>query len=429
MVAISRFLIPLLSFLWITSTVLCQGLPSAVPEDVGLSSERLNRISKVLQEFVDQKKISGMVTLVARHGKVAHLEAFGMKDIEAGEQMRVDTMFRIASMTKPVTAVAAMILYEEGHFLLSDPISRYIPEFKNPRVLVPSSPGDVSSRAYTIVPAKSEITILNLLNHTSGLTYGAGYLGEFYRDAGISNGLSSTEGTIGDMVKKLAKLPLYHHPGEDATYGLSLDVLGYIVEIVSGIPLDRFFHERIFNPLDMNDTYFYPPEDKLHRVAALYARNEKGGIDSQQERKIPSVLLGPRTYFAGGGGLVSTISDYARFAQMLLNGGELDGVRLLSRKTVELMTTNSLGELYILKDYNDTRATHGDKYGLGLGIRTERGDIESIGTFGWGGAFHTLFWVDPKEDMVGIFMSQLQASGNLYQHKKFRILAYQAIVD
>jgi CubicO group peptidase (beta-lactamase class C family) len=268
-----------------------------------------------------------------------------------------------------------------------------------------------------------------LLNHTSGITYGGEKLGEYYRKAGITSGLSSTGGAIGDMVKKLVQLPLNHNPGDEWAYGLNQDVLGYLIEVISGMTLDRFLQERIFEPLGMKDTFFYPPDDKLLRVAPLYSKNKSGGIDRQPAEAASALYHGPRTYFSGGGGLHSTISDYARFAQMLLNGGELDGVRLLSRTAVKLMTTDSTGGIDILKDSPDTRATHGDRYGLGLGIRACEGDIESIGTFGWGGAFNTLFWVDPKEGMIGIFMSQLGGESDKSQHRKFRVLAYQAIID
>ena len=411
--------------LLLVRTVSPQELPTAAPEKVGLSSDRLNRIGPVMQTYVDEKRIPGYVTLIARRGKVVHLETFGLMDTESGKTMRTDTIFRIASMTKPITATAAMILYEEGHFLLSDPVSKYIPEFKGMQILVPSSSGD----SHSLIPAKREITIRHLLNHTSGITSGSGVLNEYYRKAGISSGSRAKNGTIGDMVKKLAGLPLAHHPGAAWSYGLSNDVIGYFIEVISGMPLDEFFRERIFEPLGMKDTYFYPPEEKLPRLATYYIVNKDGSLNRQPKEATEAMFYGPRTYFSGGGGLCSTVSDYFRFAQMLLNGGELDSIRILGRKTVELMTTDSTGGIDILNDSPDIRATQGDRYGLGLGFRFYPGDIESIGTFGWGGAYHTLFWVDPKEEMVGIFMSQVRGERDKSQLRKFRILSYQAIID
>ncbi len=415
----------LLFLVWFAPCVCGQGLPYVSPENVGMSLERLRRISPVMEQYVEQNRIAGAVTLIARHGKTVYLNKFGMMDIEADKSMRTDAIFRIASMSKPITCTAIMILLEEGHFLLSDPISKFIPEFRNPQVLESSSTDD----SFTLVSAKREITIKHLLNHTSGITYGSGSHGEFYRKAGISSGLFRTKGTIGEMVKKLAGLPLNHHPGDGWSDGLSQDVLGYLIEVVSGMPLDKFLQKRIFEPLGMKDTFFYIPEDKQERLTSLYSLKNNSVLEKQPGGAVEAGFPGERTYFSGGGGLCSTISDYVRFSQMLLNRGELDGVRILSRKTVELMTTDSTGGIKILQDTDDTRATHGDSYGLGLGIRTEPGDIESQGTFGWGGAFYTLFWIDPKEDLIGIFMTQLQSGVDKSLHRKFRILAYQAIVD
>ena len=305
------------------------GLPATIPEKVGLSSERLKRIDKVMQEYVDENKIAGAVTLVVRRGKVAHLGTYGMADIEADKPMQANTIFRIASMTKPITSVAVMMLYEEGHFLLSDPISRYIPEFKDPQVLVPSSTGD----GYTTVPAKAEITIRQLLSHTSGISYlfmGREYIAKLYQNASISDGLTQTKGTIGDNVRRLAGLPLYSQPGEAWEYSLSVDVLGYFIEVISGMTLAELFRERIFRPLRMDDTYFYLPADKVSRLAALYAPAPDGGLDEFPETPVEFGYLvmsstfhysGPRTYYSGGGGLLSTASDYAHFLQMMLNGG------------------------------------------------------------------------------------------------------------
>ena len=422
--------------LWLARSVSGQGLPIAAPEEVGLSSERLERIGTVMQKYVDENQLAGAVIMVARHGKAAYLETFGTMDIDEKKPMRTDTIFRIASMSKAITSTAVMMLYEEGHFLLSDPISKYIPEFKNAQVLVPESPGDASSLPYSLVPAHRDITIRHLLNHTSGLTYQWNqYLGEIYFNAGITHGLIQDKSTIGEKVKILADLPLLHHPGEAYEYSLSIDVLGYLVEVVSGMTLDEFFQERLFKPLGMKDTFFFIPEEKLSRLSAVYHPDQEGGIKRLPETPVgdaPFVYSasypyqGPRSYFSGGGGLCSTISDYARFCQMMLNGGELDGVRLLSRKTVELMTTNSIGDLYI-----DNRFL-GDKFGLGFGIRTERGrydELESIGTYMWGGFWNTLFWIDPQEELICIIMSQLYPNDGNEGLNIFRVLASQAIID
>ncbi|MFC1606775.1 serine hydrolase domain-containing protein [Candidatus Latescibacterota bacterium] len=401
-----------------------QGLPTAKPEEVGLSTERLERIRPVMEEYIRQNKVVGCITFLARRGKIVHLETAGQMDREASLPMKVDTIFRLASMTKPVTAVAAMILYEEGKFLLSDPVSKYIPEFRDMQVLVPDSSGI----SHTLVPAKSEITVRQLLNHTSGLTYGGGNLAQYYRNAGVSSGLRSLNGTIGDMVKKLAGLPLNHHPGEKWAYGLSQDVLGYLVEVLSGLPMGRFYHEKIFAPLGMHDTAFYPQKEKADRFAPPY-RFAGDTIKRMSADMVTGYLDGPGTYFSGGGGLCSTVSDYARFCQMLLNGGELDGIRLLSRATVDLIRTDSTGGIPILTKADNYRATQGDRYGLGVGIRADIEEMESVGNFGWGGAYHTLAWIDPQEDMFGLFMAQLSGMPDKSQLLKFRIMSYSAIID
>lgn len=402
-------------------------LPRATPESVGLSSERLARIRPLIQQYVDQGKIAGTVTLIMRKGKAAHIEAIG--NMDEGKPMREDAIFRIASMTKAVTSVAVMTLFEEGKILLDDPISKYIPEFKNAQVAIPGE----DKKSFTLVPAKTAITIRHLLTHTSGITYrfiSTEPWAKLYKEAGISDGLTQTEGTIGDNIKKLAKLPIMHQPGERFSYGLNTDVLGYLIEVVSGMTLDQFFQKRIFEPLQMKDTHFFLPEDKLPRLAAVYNQLPDGRIkrmnDEPDERNylVYSASFhykGPRTFYSGGAGLVSTIADYARFLQMTLNGGELDGARVLSRKSVELMTTNHVGELF---------GSQG--FGLGFSVVRDLGkddELGSVGQYGWGGFFHTNFFVDPKEKMIGIFMSQLYPANDLRLHERFRSLAYQSISD
>lgn len=415
----SRITIVSLVALLLTAS-LSYGQPPVVvkPETVGMSSERLARLDKVLKQYTDEKKIPGSVALIARHGKVCFLKTYGMSDIEAGIPTKYDSMYRIASMSKAITTTAVMMLYEEGRFLLNDPVSNFIPEFRDMKVIVPDSTG----KSYTLVPAKGPITIRHLLNHTAGITYGGGPLADYYKNAGMTVGLTPTNGTIGEMIRKLAGLPLISQPGEQFQYGMSIDVLGYLVEVVSGMTFDRFLETRIFQPLGMKDTCFILPKDKLPRLARLYRLNSSGVL--VKDAVDPSYLC-TQTYFSGGAGLVSTAPDYYKFAQMLLNGGKYPGGRLLSRKTVELMSTNSIGDLYAA-----FRVTSGDKFGYGLGIRSERGvydELESLGILGWDGAFHTRFWIDPKEDLIGVFMIQSDASTKI--NTRFRVLAYQAIDD
>jgi CubicO group peptidase (beta-lactamase class C family) len=374
-----------------------QGLPKGIPETLGLSSQRLSRIDTVMNNFVSKGKMPGMVALVARHGKVAYFKSFGKADIESGRDMHTDAMFRIASMSKAVTSVAIMTLYEHGYFLLTDPISKFIPEFKNPKVVMKSPTSD----SIILVPAKSEITIRELLNHTSGITYGDGLQAPYYQKAGMTVGLLPTEGTIEDKVTALARLPLLCEPGTAFHYGMSVDVLGYLVEVISHKTLDQYVKQNILDPLKMPDTYFSIPADKFPRLASLYQLNRAGKLD-KVTKYFP--YPAPQTYFSGGAGLVSTATDYSRFAQMLLNKGQLDGVRILSRKTVELMSTNSIGDLFIFNPFKHN-GIMGDKFGYGFGIRTERGvydELESMGQFGWDGAFYTRFWVDPKEDIIAV---------------------------
>ena len=415
------FFLILLSTAWIAPG---QGLPATVPEKIGLSSERLNRIDTVLNDYIKQGKLPGAVAMVIRHGKVGYFKSFGLKDIEEKKPMTNDAIFRIASMTKAITSVAVMTLYEEGYFLLTDPVSKFIPEFKNPKVAERSPTSD----SIILVPAKSEITIRELLNHTSGITYGSALQGIYYRQAGMTVGLLPTKGTIGDMIKNLGPLPLVSQPGEEFNYGMSVDVLGYLIEVVSKMPLDEFMRKRIFEPLKMKDTYFTLPRDKFPRLATLYIMGANGKLE-KVTKYFP--YPEPQTYFSGGAGLVSTAADYARFAQMLLNKGELEGKHILSRKSVELMTTNSIGNIFIFTSFAHN-GIMGDKFGYGFGIRTERGifdELESLGTFGWDGAFYTRFWVDPKEDLIGIFMSQVDNYWSENLIGKFKNLVFQSISD
>ncbi len=405
---------------------------ASTPESVGLSSERLDRIAGTIQRSIDDGRISGGVVLIARHGKIAYFKAVGMEDRDTKKPMRTDSIFRICSMTKPITTAAVMMLYEEGRFNLSQPVSDFLPEFKDMKVLDPPFPQDRTSPPGALVGAKRPITIFNLLTHTSGLTYHWNpRVGKAYTDAGIGHGLLQQEGTIGDMTKKLAAQPLLFQPGDQWEYSLADDVLGRLIEVVSGMPLDKFLEQRLFKPLGMKDTYFYLPEDKVARIATAYTYYPEKGLqpilDAQTVKEgsfsysADYPYRGPRTFFSGGGGLNSTAEDYYRFCQMMLNGGQLNGVRLLSRKSIELISENHIG------------AKQGEiSYGLGFGVNsdsTQLHELGSAGTYYWGGFYYTAFEIDPKEDMIAIFMGQLHPTGGLNLDGKVMSLAYQAIGD
>jgi CubicO group peptidase (beta-lactamase class C family) len=412
----------------LTTAGVSQELPIVKPESVGLSSERLQRIGTNVQRNIDDKRIAGAVTMVVRHGEVAWYKAQGMADREAHKTMGTDAMFRICSMTKPITSVAVMMLYEEGSFLLEDPVSKYLPEFKDSKVYVVPPKGDPYS-----IPATREITIRDLLRHTSGLVYQWNpTLGPLYKSANVASGLLAYDGTVEDSVKRLAALPLLFSPGERWEYGLSVDVLGRLVEVVSGKPLDVFFRERIFDPVGMKDTYFYPPENKLDRLAAAYTYYDGKGLNRFPDAPIVEGPFsysadypyhGPKKLFSGGAGLVSTAEDYARFCQMILDRGKAGGKQLLSPKAVELMTHDQLGKISPEQDFG---------FGLGFGVAGVRAPLPELGSPGelnWGGFFYTSFIVDPKEDMIVIFMAQLHPTGGLGLDREVPELAYQAIND
>ena len=297
----------------------------AVPETVGVSTERLDRIRPVMQSYVDKGNLPGFLTVVARKGKIVHFEPIGMRDVENAKPVEADTIFRIYSMSKPITSVAVMMLYEEGHFQLGTSVSRFIPEFKNMKVY--------NEDQTEILDAKKDIKIKHLLMHTAGFTYGWGGkpVDKRYRELKVL----ASGSTLSDMARKLSEIPLVHEPGEKWTYGVSTDVLGYLVEVVSGMPFEDFLQSRLFGPLGMEDTGFSVPSEKVDRFAALYRPNKENGMDRVGEAPLAKDDV---SFFpSGGGGLVSTAGDYMRFAQMLLNGGELDGIRILGKKTVELM--------------------------------------------------------------------------------------------
>ena len=405
---------------------------SVSPESVGLSSERLERIGRNIQKSVDENRIAGAVSLVARHGQIAYFKAFGMASREDRKPMQTDHIFRICSMTKPITSVAVMMLYEEGRFLLNDPVSNFIPEFKEMKVLDPPYTQDKTSPPGSLVEAKRPITIRQLLTHTSGLTYHwNARLGKQYREAGMGHGVLHQDGTIGDAVKKLARLPLLFQPGDAWEYSVADDVLGYLVEVVSGMPLNKFLDERLFKPLGMKDTGFFLPQEKVSRLAGAYTYYPEKGLQpfrDQQAIEEGSFVYSadypyhaPKTYFSGGGGLCSTAEDYYRFCQMMLNGGKSGQTRFLSRKSVELISQNHI---------QGKSETSG--YGLGFGVNSEARHLTELGSLGayyWGGFFYTSFVIDPKEDLVAIFMGQLHPTGGLNLDAKTIRLAYQAIND
>ncbi len=404
---------------------LARGVPRARPEDVGMSAERLARVHAAMQRYVDRGEVAGVVTLVARRGRVVHLDAVGYRDAEARAAMTDDAVFRIASMTKPVTSVALMMLFEEGHFLLSDPVNKWLPEFADMKVVQPAPPGERVETPFTTVPVRRPITVKHLLTHTAGLPNAyRGWTQPQYLKAAARQ---KPDETMADVVGRLAKLPLNFQPGDAWEYGPATDVAGRLVEVLSGQTLDEYFRKRIFEPLGMRDTHFYLPADKVGRLAALYRPGPGKKIELAEAPTADSRWVkGPHVYFSGAGGLVSTAPDYFRFQQMMLNGGELDGVRLLGRKTVELMTANHTGELPIWLT--------GPGYGFGLGYSVVRdigatGLPASAGTYGWGGAFCTYFWVDPAEEMVGIVMAQVRPYTHLNIRQEFQVLACQAIVD
>ena len=417
------FLAPGLSLL-LFSQSFAASLPR--PETVGLSSEKLKRVHDVIQAHIDAKDFAGAVTLVMRRGKVVHFEAHGLMDLESNKPMQTETLFRMASMTKPITAVAVLTLMEEGKLLLSDPVSKFIPEFKNPKVAVWNLPGDPKGAGYRLVPADREITLKDLLTHTSGLANaGEGPAGEFFRRASLPRG-----GSLAERVKRLASLPLNFQPGTQWEYspGTGFDTLGRIVEILSGLTLEQFVKQRIFTPLGMNNSFFTVPADRIQDVATLYAKREQGLVKPNTPAPAPS----NGDYFSGSGGVTSSAEDYLQFCQMLLNKGQWNGKRLLSRKTVELMTDNAIGNLNLANymEGEESRQSLGG-YGFGLGVRVRRstgasGWLGSVGDYGWAGAFGTYFWIDPKEELVGMVLMSTRVAR---LRTEIPNMVYQAIVD
>lgn len=399
--------------------------PSSVTS--GVSAERLARIDGLLQEYVSKGWLPGATALVAKDGKIIYYKAFGSSDLESRKPLTKDAIFRIASQTKAITSVGIMLLWEEGKLLLDDPVSRYIPEFKNPKVLQSFNEADTT---YTTTPARSEVTIRQLLTHTSGIGYaqiGSPQMNALYAKAGVVGGIGVGNITLADKMKILGGLPLFHQPGEKWTYGLNTDVLGYVIEVVSGLSLDQFFQQRIFAPLGMKDTYFYLPESKRSRLVTLYSEDkDKKLLKASSTMSLngpffPDYPAQAGTYYSGGGGLSSTALDYSIFMQMLLNGGTYNGVRLLSPATIRLMTSNQIGDLSL---------NRGHKFGLGFELVTEQSKGAtplSAGSYSWGGMFSSSYWVDPKEKIVAqLFVNQYPHSHGEV-HEKFKTMVYAAL--
>ncbi|WP_370476646.1 serine hydrolase domain-containing protein [Tamlana flava] len=421
----------LLPFLFVscfkqTQTVSAEILSESSPSSAGMSDERLSRIDSMLTDAIRKNKIPGAVALISRHGKIVYHKAFGLADNESKKLLRKDAIFRIASQTKAITSTAVMMLWEEGKFDLDDPISKFIPDFANPQVLESFNEGDSS---FTAKSATKQITIRNLLTHTSGIGYGQidgdSRFRKIYAKAGVTDLFTTEDISIEESIKKLAKLPLHHNPGEQFTYSEGLDVLGYFIEIISGMPLDEFFKTRIFEPLGMHDTQFYLSEPQYNRLVTVQT------IESGKWEKFPVTFYdtdypktGAKRFFSGGAGLTSTATDYAMFLNMYLNKGKFNGNRLLSRTTVETILTDQIP--YISEDIE---AVHGLAFGLVDKKRHDLGGSGSEGTFEWGGYFNTQYFADPKEDMVAILLKQTQRTRTDDTAGKFRILVNQAIAD
>jgi len=398
-----------------------QHFERARAEQLGLSGDRLDQLEQALAAYADSGQLAGSVTLVLRHGRIALLEAYGYSDIESGRRMRDDTIFRIASQSKAIVSTAAMILQDDGRLLIGDPVSKYLPEFLETSVAVPREGG-----GYDVVPASRPITIRDLLTHTSGFDYGTGIAADRWAAAGIQNYyFSDRDEPIRETVRRMATLPASEQPGQRWIYGYSIDILGAVVEVAAGMPLDRFLRERIFEPLGMDDTFFYLPQNARDRLATVYA-----SVDGELQRAPAdgpagqgAFVDGPRQSFSGGAGLLSTAEDYGRFLQMILNGGELDGERILGRKSVELMSVSHLG---------DIEFQPGVGMGLGFSVLEDvgrRGTPGSIGELGWGGAYHSTYWIDPVEELVVVHLTQLTPAGDVDDFGKLRALLYGAIID
>lgn len=421
MLRVSSFLLLLVAALGLHGQSI-NNFSAAKAEEAGFSESRLSRIDNLLEEHVKNQNIPGAVALIVRNGKIVYHKAFGYSDVDKKNALKKDAIFRIASQSKAITSLAVMMLWEEGKFLLDEPVSKYIPEFKNPKVLKTFNPQDST---YTTEPASREITIRHLLTHSSGIDYAVIGSQEFkaiYARAGIPSGIGNDQDVLADKMKLLGSMPLKHQPGERWTYGLNTDVLGYLVEIWSGLTFDQFLKTRIFDPLGMSDTYFYLPKNKHNRLVALHG-NKDGKVFKMESAAYDALDVNypnlKGKYFSGGAGLSSTVEDYAKFLQVFLNKGEFNGHRLLGRKTVEMMLIDQLPEL-------------DNEFGLGFGLETSKNDYRSpssMGTFSWGGAFSTSYWADPQEKVIGLLYTNVYNNPYGFVAEKFKVLTYQAIED
>ncbi len=398
-----------------------QNLSKVQPEEVGFSSERLQRLTETFQGYVQEGKLAGSVILAARRGKIAYLKAFGQRDREANSPMRDDAIFRIASQTKALVSVGVMVLQEQGKLLITDSVGNHLPEFQKTTVAVPRNEG-----GYDVVDAKRPITIRDLLTHTAGIGYGQGVAQDRWKAASIQGWyFADRDEPIAATVSRMPSLPFDAQPGERWVYGYATDILGTLIEHVSGENLSSFLSTQLFGPLGMQDTHFYLPAAKTDRLTVVYSASDSGKLERAPDpggmEGQGAYVKGPRKSFSGGAGLLSTATDYARFLQALLNGGELNGKQILSRKTVELMTVDHLG---------DKKLQDGVGFGLGFSVVKDlgaRGMPGSVGEFGWGGAYHSTYWVDPQKELVVVYFTQLLPARDLDDHGKLRALVYQAI--
>ena len=428
-----KVFISLMTILFIVcNTSFSQALQPVSPETEGLSSERLKKIDENIEQWIREGQLNGATAIILRNGKIVYHKSFGFANKEQNIPLKNDHIFRIASMTKPIVSVAAMMLYEEGKFLLTDPISKFIPEFKNPVVLDKYNAADTT---YTTVPAKREITMRDVLSHTSGIGYaqiGSATANAIYFKNKINGGIGTPYSTLKDVMTRLAKLPLFTQPGEEFYYGLNTDVLGYLIEVITGMPLDKYLQQRIFEPLGMKDTYFFLPKEKQARLVALYTQGNNKmrvqdsliSLNGTFSRDFPKTLNG--TYLSGGAGLSSTAYDYALFGQMLLNGGDFNGKRILSPATIQLMIANQIGDHLMWGDANKTR-----RFGLGFGILTEYAERTTMipaGSYGWDGMFASHYWTDPKNKMVVVFMRNIWPTEHWDYGDRIKPLIYQALI-
>lgn len=401
-----------------------QELKFADPADLGFSPERLQRLDHAFRQYAENGELPGGVILLARKDRVVYHKAFGYADAATRTPMATDALFRIASQTKAIVSTGILMLQEEGKLHLGDPLSKYIPEFEKTTVAVAKPDG-----GYEVVPAERAITLRDLLTHTAGIGYGYGPAADAWKAAGIQGWyFADREEPVLETVRRMAALPMDAHPGTRYVYGYSTDILGAVIEVASGLSLDAYLNDRIFTPLGMNDTYFYLPSGKAPRLAVVYNPGEGGGLkrapDGPGMDTQGQYVSGPRASFSGGAGLVSSAADYYRFLQMMENGGELDGVRLLSPRTVTLMTVNHLPD--------SAGWNQGSGFGLGFSVVTDmgrNGAYGSEGTFGWGGAYHSTYWVDPAEELIVVYFTQVRPGPRVADHAVLRNLVYQALVD